>query len=47
METEAVKSGIPILAFESDKEWGVWLKKNHADSKGIWIRLAKKSTSNP
>ncbi|MEO7424138.1 MAG: YdeI/OmpD-associated family protein [Fibrobacteria bacterium] len=41
------RNGLLILAFKSDKEWGAWLGKNNVSSKGIWIRLAKKSISNP
>ncbi|MDB5050359.1 MAG: hypothetical protein JWO30_3430 [Fibrobacteres bacterium] len=38
------KSGLPVLAFKSDKDWSAWLKKNHAKSTGLWIRLPKKAT---
>lgn len=33
---------LPILAFETQQSWEAWLKENHADSKGVWLKLAKK-----
>jgi uncharacterized protein YdeI (YjbR/CyaY-like superfamily) len=35
-------SDLPVLAFKSDTQWLAWLAKNHAKSKGLWVRLARK-----
>ena len=32
----------PILSFASQKQWEEWLGKHHSDSKGIWLKIAKK-----
>jgi uncharacterized protein YdeI (YjbR/CyaY-like superfamily) len=40
------KGGLPVFAFSGGKAWEAWLKRNHSVSKGIWIRLAKKTASN-
>jgi uncharacterized protein YdeI (YjbR/CyaY-like superfamily) len=32
------------LEFKSESQWEKWLEKNHAKSKGIWIRLFKKDS---
>jgi uncharacterized protein YdeI (YjbR/CyaY-like superfamily) len=34
--------GLPILLFEDRDAWSEWLERNHGDSPGIWLRLAKK-----
>src|SRR5262249_20010744 len=34
----------PMLSFERQKDWAVWLEKNHATSSGVWLRLAKKAS---
>jgi uncharacterized protein YdeI (YjbR/CyaY-like superfamily) len=33
--------------FASQKEWERWLEKNHDESPGVWLRIAKKSASKP
>src|SRR5690242_21947797 len=35
---------IPVLLFAKPKDWEVWLKANHAQSSGLWLRLAKKNS---
>lgn len=35
----------PILLFQDQQAWTVWLHKNHLTSAGIWLRLAKKGSS--
>ncbi|HEX4208290.1 MAG TPA: YdeI/OmpD-associated family protein [Ktedonobacteraceae bacterium] len=35
---------MPIIAFETQQSWDVWLKEHHAETKGIWLKLAKKGT---
>lgn len=43
-EDKRIKSEIPILTFKNQKDWNKWLDKNHADSPGIWMRIAKKDS---
>jgi uncharacterized protein YdeI (YjbR/CyaY-like superfamily) len=38
-----IKSGLPVLAFASPEDWGTWLTKEAATSKGLWLKLAKKN----
>ena len=35
---------LPILLFENQQDWETWLSEQHADSDGIWLKLAKKAT---
>src|SRR6266496_4957603 len=37
-------SDLPVLLFATPKDWEAWLKANHAESRGLWLRLAKKSS---
>ena len=32
----------PPLSFEDQEAWFSWLRKNHATSSGVWLRIAKK-----
>lgn len=34
----------PILAFESRAHWARWLKREHAASRGVWMKIAKKGS---
>jgi uncharacterized protein YdeI (YjbR/CyaY-like superfamily) len=34
--------GLPTLFFASPAEWERWLEDNHAESDGVWIKIAKK-----
>ena len=36
--------GLPRLPFPSAAEWEEWLENNHAESKGVWIKMAKKGS---
>jgi uncharacterized protein YdeI (YjbR/CyaY-like superfamily) len=38
---------LPILAFEDQQDWEAWLEENHAVSKGMWLKIAKKETGIP
>lgn len=40
LETE-VRAGLPVLAFVSAKMFENWLRKQPADSPGLWLKLAK------
>ena len=35
---------LPVILFESQERWAEWLAANHASSRGIWMRLAKKAS---
>ena len=35
--------GLPILAFASQIDWVAWLTANGEDSRGIWLKFAKKT----
>ena len=39
MKAKAVE---PIRSFASQAGWAAWLEKNHRQSEGLWLRLAKK-----
>jgi len=34
----------PARLFKSKLNWGSWLEKNHHNSSGVWLRLAKKNS---
>jgi uncharacterized protein YdeI (YjbR/CyaY-like superfamily) len=36
------KNGEPIVAFASTAEWEEWLAANHATSRALWVKIAKK-----
>jgi uncharacterized protein YdeI (YjbR/CyaY-like superfamily) len=36
------KQGLPIVPFASSAEWEAWLEAEHATSRGLWLKLAKK-----
>lgn len=38
------KHDLPVIAFKSQQAWEVWLASQPADSNGLWLKLAKKST---
>jgi uncharacterized protein YdeI (YjbR/CyaY-like superfamily) len=38
------KQGLPILAFASQPEWEAWQDGQHATSKGLWLKIAKKDS---
>ncbi|MHA7631959.1 YdeI/OmpD-associated family protein [Corallococcus sp. M7] len=35
------KQELPVVPFASEKAWEKWLEKHHADSPGVWVKLAK------
>jgi uncharacterized protein YdeI (YjbR/CyaY-like superfamily) len=35
---------LPTLFFESAADWEAWLEAHHADSGGVWIKVAKKGS---
>jgi uncharacterized protein YdeI (YjbR/CyaY-like superfamily) len=36
--------GLPTIAFSSEAEWEEWLERNHAESPGVWVKMAKKGS---
>ena len=36
-----VKADLPIVAFDSAADWESWLESNHAESRGVWLKVAK------
>jgi uncharacterized protein YdeI (YjbR/CyaY-like superfamily) len=38
---------IPIMPFETQQDWEAWLKEHFADTKGIWLKIAKKEARTP
>jgi uncharacterized protein YdeI (YjbR/CyaY-like superfamily) len=38
------KRELPIVAFKSQQAWDDWLASQRADSNGLWLKLAKKSS---
>src|SRR6266567_116109 len=37
----------PTLLFAKQKDWADWLRKNHVQSSGVWLKLAKKASGSP
>ena len=38
---------LPVMPFASAEEWSAWLCEHHADSAGVWVKMAKKSSGTP
>jgi uncharacterized protein YdeI (YjbR/CyaY-like superfamily) len=41
-----ILANLPVLYFQHQTDWSLWLKKNHEKSAGIWLRIAKTSAGN-
>jgi uncharacterized protein YdeI (YjbR/CyaY-like superfamily) len=35
---------LPVLLFAAQSDWRAWLEKNHMQSRGLWLKHAKKSS---
>jgi uncharacterized protein YdeI (YjbR/CyaY-like superfamily) len=35
---------LPIIEFASEQDWHTWLQKEHANSPGAWLKIAKKDS---
>ena len=48
---QAVKPAAPVEAaptlFKNAKAFEAWLKKNHAKSDGLWLKIAKRGAAEP
>ena len=42
MKTKRAESSRTVRLFATPAEWTAWLEKNHHQSDGLWLRLAKK-----
>jgi uncharacterized protein YdeI (YjbR/CyaY-like superfamily) len=47
MPTRAQAPTDEPVTFATPKAWAAWLRKHHASSTGIWVRIAKKGTPDP
>jgi len=36
---------LPVMSFESTDAWDAWLAAHHADSPGLWLKIAKKGAA--
>lgn len=43
----AARDALPVLAFAQPRAWAAWLASHHADTAGVWLRLAKKDSGIP
>lgn len=39
------KINMPVIEFQSAKEWRTWLSKNAQVSKGVWLKIFKKDSN--
>jgi uncharacterized protein YdeI (YjbR/CyaY-like superfamily) len=47
MTVKAPKPELPLVPFASQAAFATWLRKHHADSPGIWMKLAKAGAGTP
>ena len=38
------QDALPVRKFADQKSFSVWLRKNHARSNGLWLRIARKNS---
>jgi len=38
---------LEVMSFETQQDWEAWLKEHHIDTKGIWLKIAKKEARAP
>jgi len=38
---------LPIIAFATQQDWEEWLKEHHVDTRGVWLKIAKKDAGIP
>ena len=41
---EYQKDDLPIVTFEAQAAWDAWLYQHHANTAGIWLKIAKKGS---
>jgi len=40
----SLPQGAEVMLFPSQRDWAAWLNKNHRNSSGLWLRIAKKDS---
>ena len=45
--TKNTRRDLPVIAFASREAWDAWLSAQPADAKGLWLKLARKSSGIP
>jgi uncharacterized protein YdeI (YjbR/CyaY-like superfamily) len=38
---------VPIMSFATQQGWEAWLKEHHSETKGVWLKIAKKEAGSP
>jgi uncharacterized protein YdeI (YjbR/CyaY-like superfamily) len=38
---------LPVMSLETQQDWEAWLKEHQADTKGVWLKIAKKEARMP
>lgn len=41
----STKADLPILQFDDQVAWAGWLEHNHAETSGVWLKLAKRGSA--
>ena len=39
-----IPGDLPVIPFPSQDDWRAWLDEHHADSPGVWLKIAKKAS---
>jgi uncharacterized protein YdeI (YjbR/CyaY-like superfamily) len=47
MPRKETRDGLPVLAFPAVSDWEHWLSVQPRDSRGVWLKLAKKESGVP
>jgi uncharacterized protein YdeI (YjbR/CyaY-like superfamily) len=45
--TKSTRGDLPVIAFASREAWDAWLSAQPAGAKGLWLKLARKSSGIP
>jgi len=40
-------ANLPMLSFATQHAWEAWLDERHADTPGVWLKIAKKAAGSP
>ena len=43
----AQTNDLPVMAFETQHDWEAWLDEHHAETRGVWLKIAKKGADTP
>lgn len=44
---DQIKDHLSILLFENQQSWEAWLEEHQTETKGVWLKIAKKGTGIP